>query len=513
MAVTRELGVVYTPPAVTTPMVRKALEPLVAGRTAEQILALRICDPAVGIGAFAIAAIDYLAESTGASRSQVARCIVGVDIDARAAAEARRATGAQIVVGDALTLDWSTRFPDGFDAVIGNPPYIRQERLAAEHKKALHGFEVYDGVADLYVYFVELAHRVLRPGGRYCLIVPNKWMTAAYGRPLRSYLAARASLEGVVDFGRSLPLFAGADAFPCVMWGAIGTGSPTIIASRADTTIDAALELGAPHARARWTAEPWHIDTAADRALIDRLEARFPALGTIVDAPSRGVITGCNRAFVIDATTRRRIVDTDPASDAFIRPFAKGRDIRRWAVADAERYIIMADHDVELSRGCLAHLAQFRDALEPKPDGWRDAWHGRKPGTYRWHELQDPVGPLVASRRPRLLYQDIQTEPACALDRTGAYVPDTTVWMLPTDDLAVLAILNSSLYRWYARRRFPPALNGAVRPKRDYMRMLPIARSRELHAVDDASVDEAVFDAYELTLPERERIATDSASE
>ena len=70
----------------------------------------------------------------------------------------------------------------------------------------------------------------------------------------------------------------------------------------------------------------------------------------------------------------------------------------------------------------------------------------------------------------------------------------------------MLAILNSSLYGWYARRRFPPALNGAVRPKRDYIRMLPIARSRELHAVDDASVDEAVFDAYGLTAAERMRV-------
>jgi len=505
MAVTRELGVVYTPPSVSRPMVRKALAPLVAGRSIDEILALRICDPAIGTGAFAIEALDYLVESTGASRSHVARCIVGVDIDARAAAEARRVTGAQIVVGDALTLDWATRFPDGFDAVIGNPPYIRQERLA-ERKDALRSFEVFDGVADLYVYFVELAHRLLRPGGRYCLIVPNKWMTAAYGRPLRHYLAERASLEGVVDFGGTLPLFARADAFPCIVWGAIGTSSTTIHASRADSPIDVALDFGAPHDRARWTAEPWHIDTALDRALIDRLEARFPALGTIIDAPSRGVITGLNRAFVIDAATRQQIVDDDPASGAFIRPFAKGRDIRRWRVSDAGRFVIMADHGACLPRGCLAHLAPFREALEPKPDGWQGAWTGRKPGSYRWHELQDPVGPLVASRRPRLLYQDIQTEPACALDRTGAYVPDTTVWMLPTDDLAVLAILNSSLYGWYARRRFPPALNGAVRPKRDYIRMLPIARSRELHAVDDASVDEAVFDAYGLTAAERMRV-------
>ncbi|HEY0252309.1 MAG TPA: hypothetical protein VGC41_12330, partial [Kofleriaceae bacterium] len=53
-------------------------------------------------------------------------------------------------------------------------------------------------------------------------------------------------------------------------------------------------------------------------------------------------------------------------------------------------------------------------------------------------------------------------------------VPDTTVWILPTDDVAILALLNSSWYRAYAQQHFPPALNGAVRPKREYMIQLPI---------------------------------------
>src|SRR5690606_20303684 len=72
---------------------------------------------------------------------------------------------------------------------------------------------------------------------------------------------------------------------------------------------------------------------------------------------------------------------------------------------------------------------------------------------------------------------------ACCLDATGELVPDTTVWILPSADPFLLAVLNSPLYFWYARRRFPPALNGAVRPKLDYMRGLPLATpTPALHA-------------------------------
>lgn len=550
-------GVVYTPPSVARPMVELALAPLVAGRGSAELLALRICDPATGEGAFLAEVVGVLAgalhaawrrEGTAgperteaeARREVAGRCIAGIDVDARAVAVARQRLGADaraLIVGDALALDWAAAFPEvtgrgGFDAVVGNPPYIRQESLGARSKAAVRGFASYDGVADLYVYFLELAHRIARRGGRYCLITPNKWLTAAYGRPLRAFLAAQGSVEGLVDLSRA-PLFAGADAFPSIVWGTAGVAStrpiravrvedagadvaevlrdaarlepvagapagpvesvPGAPAGPADLTAGASAgeaagigagagsdaaagksELG----RARWGEEPWHLDAPAERALIERLERAHPALGAVIAGrPARGVVTGCNEAFVIDAATRARLLDEEPASAPLIRPFAKGRDVRRWLPDATLRWILLIDRGISLDElpRLAAHLARFRAALEPRPPEHRGAWAGRKPGAYRWYELQDPVGALAAARTPRLFYQDIQTGPACCLDRGGELVPDTTVWMLPSADRYLLAVLNSELYGWYARRRFPPALNGAVRPKLAYMRALPIA--------------------------------------
>ena len=550
----RSLGVVYTPPEVTEPMARLALEPLVRGRSIDELAALRICDPAIGEGAFLLAALRAIREqliqrglAASAAQALAARTLYGVDVDPRAVAAARAATGAdaaQLQVGDALALDWTAAFPavfarGGFDAVIGNPPYVRHEHLAA-HKPRLRGFASYDGVADLYVYFVELAHRLARPAGRFCLITPNKWLTCAYGRALRSHLASQASVEGVVDLGRTA-LFGDADAFPCIVWGTVGVARDAPIQA-ARLAPGAAIELagGAPHPRARWRAGPWHIDPPEDRALIDQLEARWPALRDVLpDRPSRGVVTGYNRAFVLDRATRDRLLDAEPAAAAVIRPFVKGRDLRRWHPAVPERWILLIDRGTALDAlpAVAAHLAQFRAALEPRADAAPVTAAGRKPGAYRWHELQDPVGALVKSSAPRLLYQDIQGAPLCCLDRTGALVPDTTVWMLPSDDLYLLAVLCSPLYGWYARRRFPPALNGSVRPKAEHLRQLPIATppagqraaiealvaarlelaarpggddddDDEPAAVLDAAIARAVLDAYELGAAERARIAT-----
>jgi hypothetical protein len=331
------------------------------------------------------------------------------------------------------------------------------------------------------VYFIELAHRI---ADRYCLIVPNKWMSAAYGKALRQFLATTASVEGVVDFARALPLFADADAFPCIVWGTSAGVTGPIRAARITRPmpVDAALASApAVNARDRWAAGPWHIDEQEDTSLLDRLASRWPSLGSVIGTRwSRGVVTGCNRAFVIDGATRAELIAAEPEAVALIRPFLKGRDVRRWQAptpAQLDRYVLLVDRGTSLTAlpRVKKYLARFRDALEPRPAGHTGAWGGRKPGLYRWYELQDPVVPLAASRSPRLFYQDIQTAPACCLDATGELVPDTTVWILPSADPFLLATLNSPLYFWYARRRFPPALNGAVRPKLDYMRAFPLA--------------------------------------
>ena len=126
----------------------------------------------------------------------------------------------------------------------GREPAVRAPGAARRTSPRCAAFEVYDGVADLYVYFVELAHRLLGDRGRYCVVVPNKWLTAAYGRPLRAFLAKRGTLEGLVDLGRlgrATGALFGADAFPCIAWGAATRARGPIRAAIARDPSDAAI--------------------------------------------------------------------------------------------------------------------------------------------------------------------------------------------------------------------------------------------------------------------------------
>jgi type I restriction-modification system DNA methylase subunit len=118
------------------------------------------------------------------------------------------------------TFDWETEFSDimkngGFDAVIGNPPYVRQELLKSLKSYFQRRYEVYHGVADLYAYFIEKGVSLLRSGGYFAYIVANKWMRANYGKPLRQWLKQQNVVE-IIDFG-DLPVFKQATTYPCIL--------------------------------------------------------------------------------------------------------------------------------------------------------------------------------------------------------------------------------------------------------------------------------------------------------
>jgi hypothetical protein len=137
---------------------------------------------------------------------------------------------ARALIGTEHFQNWQVSFPGvwkqwesaelngGFDAVIGNPPYVRQE-LIKEYKPALKRSypRTYDGSADLYIYFYDQGLTLLCPGGRLSYVVTNKWMRAGYAEGVRELFADKAWVEFVADFGHAKNFFPDADVFPSVL--------------------------------------------------------------------------------------------------------------------------------------------------------------------------------------------------------------------------------------------------------------------------------------------------------
>ena len=334
-------------------------------------------------------------------------------------------------------------------------------------KRALKArYAAYDGVADLYVYFFEQALCLLRPGGRFAFTVTNKWLKAGYAEELRCLLAEHAWLVSVTDFGHARGFFPGTDVFPSVICArrprpdeeAPEQVRVTVVPRdlvRMDTLEAQVAATAFPLPRIALGREAWVLEPPEVRELLQRVRDAGAPLAEYAGRPYRGVLTGFNEAFIVDTPMRDRLVAADPHSAGLLKPLLRGQDIDRWASDWPGLWLIFTRHgtDIEAFPAIKAHLAPYREKLEPKPADWRDdGWAGRKPGAYHWWEIQDNVAYFEKFSGPKIIYQEIQYYPAYSTDGDGLYL-NNKGFMLPSADPWLLAVLNSPLLWWFGCKR------------------------------------------------------------
>ncbi len=383
----------------------------------------------------------------------------------------------------------------GFDAVLGNPPYVRQEALAPFKSFFAQAFpETYHGVADLYVYFYQQGLGLTRPGGRMSYIVTNKWLRSGYGEPLRGYFAGTGALERIIDFGHT-PIFEDADVFPCIVVlerPALTSGAESTTERQVQVTAFPREEYVPALNLARYISEhshgvplrrlgklAWSLEDSAVDALLEKITASGIPLAEFAGVkPYRGVLTGLNEAFLIDTPTRDRLVRIDPACAEIIMPYLRGQDIKRWSPEWHSLWMIFARRGIQIDRypAVREHLLQFRSQLEPRPSEYSgDDWPGRKPGPYQWYEIQDTVTYHDYFHAKKILYQDITWRSQFTLDPQGRMC-NNTVYFLPVDSAWILAVLNSPLLWSFLWRRAVHGKDEALRLFSDFVQTIPIAR-------------------------------------
>jgi hypothetical protein len=518
---------------------------------------IKVLDPACGSGAFLVAAFDYLsgeyervnrgiAELSGAPRQLglfdldrriLQENLFGVDLNNESVEitklslwlkTARRdrplntldgnircgnslveppATGVPsslteayvTLPADARAFDWRAAFPGvfaqgGFDVIVGNPPYVRQELLGPFKPYLAQRYASYHGVADLYVYFYERGLELLAPGGKLSYIVTNKWLRAGYGEPLRRFFTERAEVDEILDFGHA-PIFEDADTFPCIIVAhprpvapAAADSPPLVRVCPVPRDRSSALSLdnyvhehGYPVPWGRYGAAPWSLESPEVDDLMGKVRGRGVPLAQFVGVkPYRGVLTGLNEAFLIDDATRATLIREDPGCADVIKPYLRGQDIKRWVPDWQGLWMIFARRgiDIDAYPSIRAHLNGYRSRLESKPSDWDQLasgdWPGRKPGRYAWYEIQDSVDYWQRMDEPKIVHTDIAWRPQFAFSDTPLYFVNTC-YFWPTTDLFALAVMNSPLMWGYLWRHAQHGKDEALRLFNSFTTTLPIA--------------------------------------
>lgn len=389
--------------------------------------------------------------------------------------------------------EWRFEFPEvldgegrftGFDVVIGNPPYVRQEQFKELKPYLKNRYTVYQGTADLYSYFIELGMNLLAEGGHFQYIVANKWMRANYGQPLREWLQQEINIDAIYDFG-DLPVFEEATTYPCLLQLTNTQPEELFWAAEIETIDFDFLEDYLKEHRfesdqAKLQPEGWALIDEKAQNLLEKLKTKGAPLGKYVDGKIyRGILTGLNEAFVIDKETKKVLIEEDSKSAELIKPFLGGKDIKRYEPPSKDKYLILIpsgwtndktdsknkwDWFSESYPAIAKHLIQFESKAKKRYDQG-DYWWELRSCTY-YDEFD----------KPKIMLPDISLRGNFTMDQEGGFCIVNTAYIIGSDEKFLLGILASNLIDFYYRSISSSYRGGYLRFIYQYLETIPIVK-------------------------------------
>lgn len=514
----------------------------------DRLKTLRIVDPACGSGVFLIMAFDFLKAELNRVNDKVAELqgkdqhiqdlldpdseiltnnLFGVDVNSESIEiaklslwikTARRgkvldSLSGNLRVGDSLIEDsnfayldhaftWESAFPSvfaegGFDVVLGNPPYVRMEHLKALKPYLEKRYEVASDRADLYCYFFERGLRLLKPGGRLGFISSNTFFKTGSGKPLRGYLLREATLEGVVDFG-DLQVFEGVTTYPAILTMKRGAAPKAHelrfwkVDTLPETNFQATWGKAAgPYPQAALGAGSWELENPTLRALRDKIRTGKKTLKDTYGSPLYGIKTGLNAAFVIDGITRERLCAQDPRSVDLLKPFLEGKDLKRWRAEPRGLWLIyIPKNRIEIDDypAIRDWLLPFRAALESRAT--KQEW-------FELQQSQEAYAPHFAA--PKISYPHFNDTRNFFFEPLGAFSNDKS-YLIPSDDKALLGLLNSRVLWFILSSMSPPVRGGFHELRVQYVEKLPIPAWNDSARVELAAASEQASKAAQERL-------------
>jgi adenine-specific DNA-methyltransferase len=359
--------------------------------------------------------------------------------------------------------EWRFEFPEvlnekgdfeGFEVIIGNPPYIQLQKMG-EDADALQkgGYSTFTRTGDIYCLFYEQAIRLLKPDYYFGFITSNKWMRANYGIATRKFFLEKTNPLLLVDFG-GYQVFESAtvdtnmlisqkaaysgETRTCLLDKSLGSLEKMSVFIRQSVTTQGGFKPDSG----------WVILSPLEATIKNKIEAVGTPLKDWDINIYRGILTGYNDAFIIDQKTRDTLIEASPKNDEIIRPIIRGRDIKSYTIKHENKWVIFTRRgiDIELFPSIKDHLLQYYEDLKPRKD---NDTSGRKPGPYKWYEIQDNVAYYKDFDKEKIIWIELTDKPNFALDTNGYYINNTIFFITGSKLKYLLAFLNSRLCEWY----------------------------------------------------------------
>jgi type I restriction-modification system DNA methylase subunit len=404
-----------------------------------------------------------------------------------------------------------------FDIVIGNPPYVRQEKI--KYKDLLRGYSIFTSTSDLYTYFYELALKTLKPSGVLSYITSSKFGRALYGEKLRGMLSSETTLDRVVDFGTT-------HVFAAIT-------NTWVVQCRKDSPQDSSSlivkssigDVGLRIEQSTLSSSSWSFADGETATLLEKIKLAGTELGELDYQIYRGLLTGCNEAFMIDEEKRNELLAADPRNSEIIRPLLRGRDIGHYLIRPVTTWILATKNGLDIRRD-YPTIAEFledqNEILEQRVERRGDKgshWMNLREGSY----YQD-------MEAEKIVWIELSDKNKFAYSTEGEYILAGAFMLAGPNMKFLLGVLNSRLIKFYFDHISNSSGMGTTQWKKFAVERLPIpiettnnhTRLAEIEGLVETrnsiendtiaaekledSIDELVYELYGLNSDEIELI-------
>lgn len=390
---------------------------------------------------------------------------------------------------------WHTWFHDvfsrpskeGFDIVIGNPPYVEAKKLKYIASTLKEIFSIYSGTADLSIYFNELGLSLLAEKGIISYITTNKFFNTGYGEKVRKQLSSQ-HINIILNFEQ-------VEVFEDVLVSSVIFNVSKKNKMKKNLFVyEKFYKLNFQEFKRQFVErqsmfgsypqdyldeKEWSFSDKKQLMLKEKIENGHLSLKNIEGVKIyRGVTTGYNPAFIISNEQRNKLIAEDHNNSKIIKNMLQGRNIRKWYYNESEENLIFTRRgtDIEKFPFIKKHLYGFYDNLKPKTP--EDSTKGRKPGNYKWFEILDNTAYYREFEKSEKIIWGLTADKwAYTLDTEQHYLP-SNAYILTSETIPIrfiLGLLNSKLLRYYFGFIGVMTAGGAYTLKASTIEALPIA--------------------------------------
>ena len=424
---------------------------------------------------------------------------------------------------------WMFGVNDGFDIVIGNPPYIQLQNNGGELAQlyAPCNYKTYARTGDIYCLFYERGYQLLKPNGHLCYITSNKWMRAGYGEKTREFFAKNTNPILLIDFA-GVKIFESATVDTNILLFAKAANEhKTLCAVTNKQNKDSVKNLSVFVQQSGSVCEfsnsdSWVILSPIEQSIKRKIEAVGTPLKDWDIQINYGIKTGFNDAFIINTEKRDEILSNCQTEDErkrtaeLIRPILRGRDIKRYGYNWANLWLINTHNGIrgklervhiEDNPAIKAHLDQYWDKISKRADKGDTPYNLRN------------CAYLEDFSKPKIMYPNMTKYIPFYFDEKN-FLQNDKSFMITGKHIAYLtAFLNSSIFKFCFLDKFPELQGGTRELRKIFFDKIPVLKVSDKEneifkslitdIQDDYKkekailIDERLFELYGLSKEER----------